>query len=198
MPSWSRVTPCPEHPASNWPCPAAVLLSYAITYIPVFSWTIRTSGLCHCAEYLRRRRIKIAGMGSVSCCYRKPLRLSEEATWSESRRKSSRATVSNELLLNHWEVEASMAIDTRIVIALAALTGSFVGACSSVAVTFVGHPGYAVIPRDDPNRALSRTRDKNSMDRPVRWRARLFPRAGSREWAQTPPLPAQCLRICRP
>ena len=62
--------------------------------------------------------------------------MSEEATWSESRRKSS---VSNELLLNHWEVEASMAIDTRIVMALAALTGSLVGACSSVAVTFVGH-----------------------------------------------------------
>ena len=32
-----------------------------------------------------------------------------------------------------------MAIDTRIVMALAALTGSLVGACSSVAVTFVGH-----------------------------------------------------------
>ena len=32
-----------------------------------------------------------------------------------------------------------MALDTPIIVAVAAMTGSLVGACSSVAVTFVGH-----------------------------------------------------------
>src|SRR5271165_3740418 len=130
--------------ATSWRSLAPVPFSCATICIPASSLIIGASGRFRWAECLRPPPIRKAGTGFVSCCCRR--HRSSGAKISSDKDQNNEATklrpfsVQNKPRSGLLRIGGKrvMTVDTPIVVALAALAGSVVGACSSIVATFIG------------------------------------------------------------